>query len=46
MAVGAVGVPTNAGELVTKAVVASWPVFVPAAAVGAVGIPVSAGLTY
>ena len=41
-AVGAVGVPENAGEILlfcTKAVVANCVVFVSVAAVGAVGMP-------
>src|SRR5215471_1006263 len=42
-AVGAVGVPANAGLEVTNAVVASCVVLVPAVAVGAVGMPVNAG---
>ena len=45
-AVGAVGMPTKCGELVTKAVVANCEVDVPAAAVGAVGTPENAGLTF
>ena len=42
--VGAVGVPTNSGPVVTKAVVANCVLDVPAAAVGAVGIPAKCGL--
>jgi hypothetical protein len=42
-AVGAIGIPVNFGEDVTKAVVASCLVFVPCAAVGAAGIPVKFG---
>ena len=44
LAVGAVGIPANAGLLVTNSVVASCVVAVPTAAVGAVGVPEKAGL--
>src|SRR5580692_6383826 len=53
-AVGAVGTPVKAGELIgakpvpefamTNAVVANWVVEVPGAAVGAAGVPVKVGL--